>query len=431
MFFTIIFGAKKAFLKSFQGNSIHKEMKEGLMRGLLAERIGGQDFDRAGGYKMEEIKAAKRRFQAEHPDRVLLDMGIGEPDLPPPDSVIEELCSQAHFVENQGYADNGCPEFREAATRFIQKTFGVTVDSQTELAHCIGAKSALSLMPLCLINSGDLIIATHPVYPIFNTHVEYLGGEVFSLPLLWERQFLPDLSLIPTDVARRAKVFHVNYPNNPTSAPATSTFFVELIEFAHHYDIAVINDAAYACLTEHPRSILQCLHAKDIAIEIHSMSKTYNMTGWRLGWVCGNADLVSAFSKVKDYSDSGQFLAIQKAAIQALEDCTFSQKMTQRYQQRKQSVAAILKTHGFEVYSSDCGFFLYVRVPQKLRYQGQEISVTSAAALSQWLLEALGIVSVPWEDPEPSIRFSMTFRCTSEEEFYERLTNRLKGIKAA
>lgn len=399
------------------------------MRGLFAERIGGENFDRAGGYKMEAIKAAKRRFQAEHPDRVLLDMGIGEPDLPPPDFVIEELCSQAHFSENQGYADNGCPEFREAAAQFMQKTFGVTVDPQRELVHCIGAKSALSLLPLCLINPGDLVIATHPGYPIFNTHVQYLGGEIFSLPLLWERQFLPDLSSIPTDVARKAKVFHVNYPNNPTSAPATSTFFAELIEFARHYDIAIINDAAYACLTEHPLSVLQCPHSKDIAIEIHSMSKTYNMTGWRLGWVCGNADLVSAFSKVKDYSDSGQFLAIQKAAIRALDDGTFSQKMTQRYQQRKQSVAAILKAHGFKIHTSDSGFFLYVRVPEKLRHQEQEVPTTSAAALSQWLLEELGIVSVPWEDPEPSIRFSMTFRCTSEKEFYEQLAERIGGLE--
>lgn len=400
------------------------------MEHLIADRIGGNQFLSKAGYKMQSIKDAKLRARKRHPEYLFLDFGIGEPDAMPPESLPNELFDQALLPVNRGYADNGCQYFLDAAANYMSEVFHVSIDPKKEIVHCIGAKSALSMLPLCLVNPGDWVISTVPCYPVFNTHVQYLGGNVHSVPLYRKNEFLPDLSSIPSDIAKRAKVFSINYPNNPTSAVATKVFFQELVAFAKQYDLLIVNDAAYASLVphKHPLSILKIPGAKECAVEIHSMSKAYNMTGWRLGWICGNPTIISAFSLVKDNTDSGQFLAIQKASAKVLADTEFPRKMARKYQRRKRLIGDVLRKVGFEVFSTDSGFFIYVRLPRFVRCLHQEYEFPTAKEFTDWLLDSLGIVAVPWEYPEPSVRFSMTFQCHTESVFRDTFAERFTRI---
>lgn len=398
---------------------------------IFASRIGGAHFLENSGYKMEEIKAAKRRFLSQNPGTQIFDFGIGEPDKMPPQSVLEELSIQSRRSANRIYADNGCDEFKVAAARFMENVYGVSLDSSEEVIHCIGAKSALSLLPLCLIDPGDLAVVTVPGYPIFKTHVEYLGGKVLTLPLLQKNRFLPDLDAIPPHIWQQVKVLSLNYPNNPTSAEASLEFFQQAVEYAQKYHFLIINDAAYASLTEKtPLSLLQVKGAKDVGIEIHSMSKAYNMTGWRLGWVCGNPLVIKAFARIKDNSDSGQFLAIQKAATKALEDIDFPVVMAQRYQARRDRLVRILETQGFHPFPSQSGFFVYVPLPKQVFFDGKKIEITSAKDLQKRLLSELGILVIDWDDVEPAIRFSLTFESNDEETFFRSLEQRFQKLRA-
>ena len=194
--------------------------------------------------------------------------------------------------ENRGYSDNGIPEFKAAAAYYLKEVFSVEgIDADTEIVHSIGSKPALAMLPSCFINPGDITIMTVPGYPVLGTHTKYLGGEVFTVELTKENNFLPDLTAIPEDIARRAKLLYLNYPNNPTGASATVEFFTEVVEWAKKYDVVVVHDAPYAALTYDgikPFSFLSVPGAKDVGVELHSLSKSYNMTGWRIGFVAGN-----------------------------------------------------------------------------------------------------------------------------------------------
>ena len=401
-----------------------------IMEHLIADRIGGNQFLSKAGYKMQAIKDAKQNVRMLRPEMLLLDFGIGEPDAMPPESLPNELFEQSLLPVNRGYADNGCQYFLNEAARYMSEVFHVNINPKKEILHCIGAKSALSILPLCLINPGDLVISTAPCYPVFNTHVQYLGGRIYSVPLFRRNEFLPDLTSIPSDTAKRAKVFSINYPNNPTSASATEEFFRDLVAFAKQYDLLIVNDAAYASLVphKHPLSILQIPGAKERAVEIHSMSKAYNMTGWRLGWICGNPTIISAFALVKDNTDSGQFLAIQKAAAKVLSNTEFPRKMARKYQRRKRLIGDVLRKVGFKIFTSNSGFFIYAKLPSHVRCLHQEYQFSTADAFASWLLDSLGIVVVPWEYPEPSIRFSMTFQCYTETAFCDTLAERFTRV---
>lgn len=401
------------------------------MGNLWAQRIEDVAFRRQDGYEVEVVKGIKRRAQMQYPGRFFLDMGGSEPDQMPPMEVIEELQSQVVLPMNNGYAGDGCLEFKEAAAAYMASTFGVTLDPQKEVIHCIGAKSALAMLPNCFIDPGDLVLSTSPSYPVFETHVRYLGGEVIALPLLRKNDYLPDLTEVPVEVAKRAKVFNLNYPNNPTSAVATRKFYEELIEFARAYDIFLVNDAVYGALVEKdPISLLGVEGAKERAIEVHSLSKAYNMSGWRIGWVCGNARVIEVLRQVKSRSDSGQFLAIQRAAIKALRDGAFPKKMARRYYRRKRLVGEVLRGHGFEVYGSKAGYFLYMKLPRVIRYGAKEISFDGVEGFLGWLREELGIIGIGWNEPEQGIRFSMTYTSRTEGWFSEELRNRLHGLTA-
>ncbi|MBM3859051.1 MAG: LL-diaminopimelate aminotransferase [Verrucomicrobia bacterium] len=389
-------------------------MSDSYIQQLFAERIGGKDYGKSTAiYKFEKIKRAKRAAMAAHPGVELIDLGVGEPDEMAFPLSVQALQAEAAKHDNRGYADNGGPEFREAAARWMKNVCGVAgINPETEILHSLGSKAALSILPAALINPGDVAIMTVPGYPVFGTHSKWYGGEVFNLKLTEENHFLPDLAEIPADVLARAKVMVLNYPNNPTGASATRGFFAEAVAFARKHKLVIISDAAYAALVfeGQPLSILSVPGAKDVAVELHSMSKGFNMTGWRLGFVCGNELLVKAYGDCKDNTDSGQFLAIQKACAVSLDHPEITQQIAAKYSRRMDLLVAALRKLGFNATKPKGSFFLYVRAPQAVG----DRRFTTAEEVSQWLITEKLISTVPWDDAGPYLRFSVTFIAKDE-----------------
>ncbi|HUK82734.1 MAG TPA: LL-diaminopimelate aminotransferase [Verrucomicrobiae bacterium] len=406
--------------------------EESYIQQLFAERIGGKTFGKSTEiYKFEKIKRAKRAALAAHPDGELIDLGVGEPDEMAFPLSVRALGEEAAKPENRGYADNGGPEFRRAAVHWMERVFNVAgLNPDTEIIHSIGSKAALSILPAALVNPGDVVLMTVPGYPVFGTHARWYGGEVFSLKLTEERDFLPDLDSVPKDVLPRAKVLVLNYPNNPTGASATTGFFERAVEFAKRNKLVVISDAAYAALVFHgkPLSILSVPGAKGVAIELHSMSKAFNMTGWRLGFVCGNPLLVAAYGSVKDNTDSGQFLAIQKACAATLAHPEITHKIAAKYSRRMDLLVACLRKFGFDAHKPNGSFFLYVRAPKAASGR----AFKSAEDVSQWLITEKLISTVPWDDAGAYLRLSVTFVAKNEADerrVVKEIENRLAGVK--
>lgn len=392
-------------------------MSDSYIQNLFAERIGGAQYGKSTAiYKFEKIKRAKIAAKAEKPDVALIDMGVGEPDEMAFPQVVEALQTEAAKPENRGYSDNGGQDYKEAAARYMKNVFGVELDAETEVLHSIGSKTALSLIPACFINPGDVVLMTTPGYPVFGTHAKYYGGEVHNLPLSQENAFLPDLKAIPADVLEKAKVLVINYPNNPTGASATREFFEEAVAFAKANDIVILQDAAYAALIFEgsPLSILQVPGAKDVAIELHSLSKSYNMTGWRIGFVCGNPLMVKAYGDVKDNSDSGQFLAIQAAAATALDNPSITEEISAKYSRRMDQLVEALKSTGFQAQKPQGSFFLYTQAPKAAEKDGVRTEFTTGEDFSQFLIKELLISTVPWDDAGNFVRFSVTFAASGE-----------------
>lgn len=406
-------------------------MGENYIQNLFAERIGGSNFGKDTAiYKFEKIKRAKAMAIKENPGVELIDMGVGEPDAMADKGVIEQLYVAAQKPENRGYADNGGRNFKVAAAKYMQDVFSVDgLDPDSEILHVIGAKSALSLLPSAFINEGDYILATIPGYPILSTHTSWLGGKIYNLPLVEERAFLPDLAAIPDDVLAKSKMLYINYPNNPTGASATEEFFAEVVEFAKTNNIVVVHDAAYASLVfdgVKPLSFLSVPGAKEVGIEIHSLSKSYNMTGWRLGFIAGNELVVKAFANIKDNSDSGQFLAIQDAGIYALNNPTITKETAAKYSRRHDQLVDLLSKLGFNAKKPQGSFFLYVQIPKGIK-DGERF--TTAEEFSQFLIKKCLISTVPWDDVGHYVRFSVTFVAKDEadekrvlQEIYERIS---------
>src|SRR5215212_296019 len=322
-------------------------MTESFIQNLFAERIGGNQYGKSTAiYKFAKIKRAKRAALAANPGAEIIDMGVGEPDEMAFPEVVAELHKEALRPENRGYADNGDTVLKQSAARYMERVCGVAgINPESEVMHSIGSKAALSILPAALINPGDYVLMTTPGYPVFGTHSKYYGGLVHNLPLTAENNFLPDLDTIPADVLSKAKVLVINYPNNPTGASATAEFFAEVVAFAKKHNIVVIHDAAYAALVFEgkPLSFLATPGAKEVGIELHSTSKTFNMTGWRCGFVVGNELLVKAYGDVKDNTDSGQFLAIQHAAGYCLDHPEITEKITAKYSRRMNALVEVLR----------------------------------------------------------------------------------------
>jgi LL-diaminopimelate aminotransferase len=389
-------------------------MSDPYFQSLFADRIGGANYGKGTEiYKFEKIKRAKRQALADHPGRLLLDFGIGENDGMAAENVRRAMAREIDKPENRGYADNGIPAFKEAAARFMQRFFGVTLDPLTEVNHCIGSKPALAMIPACFINPGDVTLMTVPGYPVAGTHTRYYGGEVHRLPLLRQNGYLPDLDGIPADVKRRAKLLVLNYPNSPTGVVATRDFYARVVDFALKHQVVVVQDAAHTVLTYEgdPLSFLAVPGAKDVGIEIHSLSKGFDMIGWRLGWFCGHPRIVQALADVKDNSDSGQFIAIQKAAITALDDPTIPLRTRDKYHRRLDKLVAMLRRCGFTCDMPGGTYFLYCPAP---RGTGDGRTFENGEAASQYLIHEHSIVTVPWDDAGPHLRFSVTYEAADE-----------------
>lgn len=394
-------------------------MSENNLKNILSQRLGGPNFgEQRDGYKFARIKIAKKRSQIERPGFKILDFGVGEPDEMADSLVVDTLGLEARKKNNRGYADNGCEEFLVAASSYMYNKFGVCVDADSEIMHSIGSKSALAMLAGCFIDPGDYAIVTIPGYPVFAQHVKYYGGLLCELPLLSSNNFLPKLSDISEEVLKKTKVLLINYPNNPTAAIASRGFFEEVISFAKRHNIVIINDAAYASIVygKPYLSILQVEGAMDVAIELHSLSKSFNMTGWRMGWVCGNKKLVSAYATIKENTDSGQFLAIQKAAAVALSSPHFTERLCKKYSRRLQLLSELLSEFGFDTTPSLGTFFLYVKSPSRVESELESIEFTSAEDFSQWLILREHVCVVPWDEAGHYLRFSVTYNASDEEE---------------
>lgn len=394
------------------------DMSESYIQNLFAGRIGGNNYGKGTEiYKFEKIKRAKRAALTDQPGVELIDMGVGEPDEMAFPQCVDALCKAAANPDNRGYADNGGAEYKQAAATWMEQVCGVNgIHPETQVVHSIGSKAALSILPACFINPGDVALMTTPGYPVFGTHSKYLGGEVFNLPLLEKNRFLPDLSNIPAEKLSRAKTLVLNYPNNPTGASATSEFFAHVVDFAKKHNLIVIHDAAYAALVfdGKPLSFLSTPGAMEVGVELHSMSKGFNMTGWRLGFVVGNPLIVKAYADVKDNTDSGQFLAIQQACAQALRQPQITGQIAAKYSRRMDGLVAVLNKHGFGARKPKGSFFLYVRAPRAAINKGRRAAFENAEAFSQWMITQNLISTVPWDDAGAYVRFSVTFIAKNE-----------------
>jgi LL-diaminopimelate aminotransferase len=382
---------------------------------LFADRIGGANYGKGSKiYKFEKIKRAKRAALAAHPERRLLDFGIGENDDMADPLVRQTLQREVEKLENRGYADNGIGAFKDAAAGFMKKIFNVNLNPATEVNHCIGSKPALAMLPAVFINPGDVTLMTVPGYPVAGTHTAYYGGEVYPLSLREENGFYPDLAGIPADVRQRAKLLVLNYPNSPTGAVATRDFYRQVIDFALTNRIVVVQDAAHILLSYDgpPLSFLQVEGAREVGVEVHSLSKGFNMIGWRIGWVCGHAKLVQAFADVKDNCDSGQFMAIQQAAKAALEHPEIADRTREKYRRRLLKLVATLQKVGFKAKMPSGTYFLYVRAPKA----GGGRTFANAEEVCQFLIEEQSVCCVPWDDAGPYLRFSVTYLTKDEAE---------------
>jgi LL-diaminopimelate aminotransferase len=405
------------------------------LHNLFAQRIGGPGYGlkEAPIYKFERIKRAKRAALAAHPGKELLDFGVGEPDSMADPKVVASLAQEASLPENRGYADNGGPRLRKAAAHYMKEVFGVTADPETEILHSIGSKAALSILPAALIDAGDVVLMTSPGYPVFGTHAAYYGGIVHSLHLTPENKFLPRLDTIPREILDKAKVLVLNYPNNPTGASATPEFFKQVVEFAKKEEIVVIHDAAYTALIFEgkPLSFLSIPGAKDVGLELHSVSKAFNMTGWRCGFVVGHPLLVKAYADVKDNTDSGQFLAIQHACATALENPQITRDTSAKYSRRMDVLVKILREAGFSAQKPSGSFFLYTQAPKSATGAKSE-TFSNGEAFSKWLIEEQLVSTVPWDEAGANVRFSVTFAAKDrkdEDRVLAELASRLKPYR--
>lgn len=393
-------------------------MSDSYIQNLFAERIGGRNYGKSTAiYKFEKIKRAKRAALAANPGREIIDMGVGEPDEMAFPEVVAKLHEEALKPENRGYADNGDAVLKQAAARYLEKVCGVKdINPETEVIHSIGSKPALAMLPAAFINPGDYVLMTTPGYPVFGTHAKYYGGLVHNLPLTEENGFLPDLDSVPKEILSRAKVMVLNYPNNPTGASATPEFFRKVVDFARRSNLVVIHDAAYAALVFEgkPLSFLETPGAKEVGIELHSVSKSFNMTGWRCGFVAGNELLVKAYGDVKDNTDSGQFLAIQHAAAYCFDHPEITAKIAAKYSRRMDGLVAALRGSGFNARKPKGSFFLYVAAPKAAVSGGKRMEFRNAEEASQWLITDRLISTVPWDEACASLRFSVTFAAKDE-----------------
>ena len=367
-------------------------------------------------YLFAAIDKAKQEARLRGVD--VIDLSVGDPDLPTPAHIVEALCLAAKDSTNHQYPSyEGKLTFRKAVADWYKRTFNVVLDPQKEVLTLIGSKEGIAHAPLAFINPGDIALVPDPAYPVYRTATAFAGGEPVIMPLLRENRFLPDLDAIDPAAAKKAKIMFLNYPNNPIGASADRAFFKKLIDFARDYNITIMHDNPYSEVyydDERSLSLLELEGAKDVAVEFHSLSKTYNMTGWRIGSVVGNADVVAGIGKIKSNIDSGTFGAVQDAGIAALQSPGSVVDETRLvYQHRIEILYKALKDMGLELEKPRATLYLWAWVGgSSIEYAGR-------------LLDRTGIVATPGvgfgQYGEGYIRFSITQPTARIEQAVERL----------
>ena len=379
----------------------------------FAERI-----EKLPPYLFAEIsrKIAEKRAQGVD----VVTFGIGDPDIPTPPHVIDALVEAARDPANHRYPETeGLPELRRAVTGWYERRFGLSFDPEREVLTLIGSKEGIGHVALCFIDPGDLALVPDPGYPVYGVGTLFAGGEPYYLPLREENGFLPDLDAVPADVARRAKLLWLNYPNNPTGAVAEIDFFERVVAFARRYELAVCHDGPYSEVAfdgYRPVSFLQAPGAREVGVEFHSLSKSYNMTGWRVGMAVGNAEMIDALTRVKSNLDSGVPQAVQRMAIAALEgpqDCIDEHNAI--YQRRRDRLVETLRAMGLTVEPPKASLYVWARVPQG----------RTSVEFATRLLDDVGVVVTPGigygEAGEGYVRLSLTIPDDRLEEGLRRL----------
>jgi len=350
----------------------------------------------------------------------LIDLGIGDPDLPTPKPIIERLKKAAEDPRNHRYPSyEGTIEFRTAVAQWYEKRFDVQLNPETEVLSLIGSKEGIAHIPLAFVDPGDYVLVPSPGYPVYRVSTRFAGGNPYFLPLRKENGFLPNLSEVPREIAEKAKILFINYPNNPTAAIAEKPFYEEVIAFAERYGIIVCHDAAYSELAFdgfRPLSFLEVPGARELGIEFHSLSKTFNMTGWRIGFAVGHPEIIAGLGKVKTNVDSGLFQAIQEAGVEALTHFdTPLPGIIEIYERRRDVMVKGLKEVGLEVDRPKATFYLWIQVPTGY----------TSSRFATLLLEQAGIVVTPGngfgEAGEGYIRMALTVDETRLKEGIERL----------
>jgi LL-diaminopimelate aminotransferase len=328
-----------------------------------------QRLQRIPPYPFREIAALKAKMIADGKEPI--DFGIGDPDMPTPQFVIDALCEAANDPETHPYDETGfgTDRYKDAIAEFAKRRFGITVDPSGEIQSTIGGKEALVHIVWAYIDPSDVVLVPDPAYSVYKVQTSWCGGAAFPMPLRAENGFLPDFDAIPEAVRKQAKMLFLNYPNNPTGAVAPLEFFEEAVAFARKYEMVIVQDAAYAEVyydaADRPHSILEVEGAKDVAIEVHSLSKTFNMTGWRVGWAWGGGEHIEALSRAKSNVDSGTFMAIQRAAAVGLESYDeFAPQMQAEYRRRRDALIAGLQSLGCPIEAPRAAFYVWVPVPE-------------------------------------------------------------------
>jgi len=370
-------------------------------------------------YLFAEIDRVKQEVKARGVD--IISLGIGDPDMPTPDFIIEALYQAAKKPVNHQYPSyRGLMNFRKAVAEWYGQRFGVQLSPEREVVSLIGSKEGIAHFPLAFINPGDLALVCTPNYPVYSIAVGFCGGQVQYVPLIDANNFLPDLDAIDNDTWKKAKILFINYPNNPTSAMAGRAFYEKVVEKAREFNVIVLHDAAYTEVyfdpAKKPMSILEIPGARDVAIEFHSLSKTYNMTGWRIGMAAGNEALVNGLGKIKENVDSGIFQAVQEAGIEALQKGEpFAEQYRGVYKERRDAVINALKKAGIACRVPEATFYVWARVPQGF----------SSAEFCTKLLQETGVVVTPGNGfgapGEGYFRISLTVDTPRLEEAVSRI----------
>ena len=353
------------------------------------------------------IEINKKIVEKKAKGEEVISFAIGDPDMPTPPHIIDRLCQAAQDPANHRYpADDGLTELRQAVAGWYQKRFGVSLNADREVLLLIGAKDGIAHIPWCLIDPGDIALVPDPCYPVYPVGTMLAGGEPYYMPLLEENDFLPDLDTIPPYVLEKAKLLWLNYPNNPTGAVADLDFFNRVVKFAQQYDLAVCHDGPYSEVAfddYQTVSFMQAEGAKEVGVEFHSLSKSYNMTGWRIGMAVGNAAVINALKVLKSNLDSGIPQAIQYAAIEALtgpQDCI--QEHNAVYQRRRDLVIDMLSSIGVEAKPPKAGLYIWAKVPEGY----------TSVEFTNDLLDKVGVVVTPGtgygKNGEGYVRLSLT-----------------------